>query len=349
MNSMTEEQDFEIISLVEKLNHTPERSSHAVTIGRAVFLADAQMYPLPVSKTPERRHIEWKTFFSRKANPKMATISTLILIFTLLFGGTGATVLAAQNSLPDQALYPVKLMTEDIRTGLSPQSDDQLELALQFAQKRLDEMLAMNQAGHHPATNAGDRWEYQVQFALRLTANMDETEFTQSLSRVHELLMGQENLINQHFETAPADPTLERVREQLRDHLGIVVEGLVDHDAFRSRVHNNDFGHQPEQGPGDTHEPEGGPDPMQTPFSHTQEPGHPSSDVPHSGATLQPTYHSFEEQHQSTMVPQYTSQPKQHQNNPEPTTHPSEPNHNNNDSGGDHGGGDGDGYQGGHD
>ncbi|HMN13075.1 MAG TPA: DUF5667 domain-containing protein, partial [Bellilinea sp.] len=210
MNSISEEQDFEIVSLVKKLQQSPERDQRAATGGRAIFLAEAQMYPLPVSIPPKRRHIEWKTFFFRKANPKMATISTLILIFTLLFGGTGATVYAAQNSLPDETLYPVKLMTEDIRVGLSPRSDDRLELALQFAQKRLDEMLAMNQAGYHPATTIGDRWEYQVQSALRLTANMNETAFTQTLNQVRERLMEQENQLGQHLETHPADPTLER-------------------------------------------------------------------------------------------------------------------------------------------
>lgn len=273
----------------------------------------------------------------------MATISTLVLIFTLLFGGTGATVYAAQNSLPDETLYPVKLMTEDIRFGLSPRSDDRLELALQFAQKRLDEMLAMNQAGYHPATSVGDRWEYQVQSALRLTANMSETAFTQSLNRVRERLMEQENQLGQHLETHPTDPTLERVREQLRDHLGLLDEGLGDHDAFRSRVHNNDFGHHPEQEPGDTHQPEIGPDYTQTPFLHPAEPEHRSTDVPHQSATLQPTHHPEEEQHQATMQPQHTPEPEQHQNSPDPTSHPSELEHSN-DSGGD--GGE---HRGGHD
>lgn len=343
MNSISEDQDFEIVSLVEKLQQSPERDLRAATDGRAIFLAEAQMYPLPVSRIPERRHIEWKTFFSRKANPKMATISTLILIFTLLFGGTGATVYAAQNSLPDETLYPVKLMTEDIRVGLSPRSDDRLELALQFAQKRLDEMLTMNQAGHHPATTAGDRWEYQVQSALRLTANMSEKAFAQALNQVRERLMEQENLLGQHLETHPADPTLERVRERLRDHLGLLDEGLGDHDAFRFRVHNNDFGHHPEQEPGDTHQPGIGPDNSQTPFSHPVEPEHRSTDAPHQQSTLQSTHLPEAEQHQTTLQPLHTPQPEQHQNNPDPTSHPSEPNHGN-DSGGD--GGE---HQGGHD
>lgn len=348
MNDQSNDNDLALVSLIEQLERTPDRDPGVVSDAKARFLVQAQSFQSTVSNTPKQRHIEWKTIFSRKGHPKMATISTLILIFTILFGGTGATVYAAQNSLPDETLYPVKLMTEDIRSGLSTQSEDRLELALQFAQKRLDEMLAMNQAGHHPTSAVDDRWEYQIQSALRLTANMSETELAQALSQVRERLMEQDRLLSQHLEAHPTDPTLERVHEQLRDHLQLVDEGASDHDAFRSRVHNNDFGHHPEQEPGDMHQPGIVPGHTQTPFSHPAEPEHRSTDVPHQAATLQPTHHPEEEQHQATMQPQHTPQPEQHQNNPDPDSNPSEPEHNN-DNGGDHSGGDDGGHQGGHD
>ncbi|MBE0697180.1 MAG: hypothetical protein IH586_09675, partial [Anaerolineaceae bacterium] len=176
MNNISDEQDVELVSLVKTLNRTPDRDPRIVSDRKARFMAEAQAMQSTVSNRPERRHTEWTTFFSRKAHPKMAAISTLILIFTLLFGGTGVTVYAAQNSLPDETLYPVKLMTENIRTGLSTQSEDRLELELQFAQKRLDEMLALNQEGHPLTTVVVNRWEEQIQTALRLTANMNDAE-----------------------------------------------------------------------------------------------------------------------------------------------------------------------------
>jgi hypothetical protein len=348
MNNIPEGQDFELISLVEKLRSAPERSPRMAANGRVKFLVEAQTYHPAVSRPHERRHIEWKTIFSRKAHPKMATFSTLLLIFTLLFGGTGATAYAAQNSLPDETLYPVKLMTEDIRSGITVQSDDRLELALQFAQRRLDEMLAMNQAGQPLSSVVETRWEQQIQSALQLTANMNETAISQAMRQVRERLMEQDHQLSQHLETHPADPILEQVHEQIRDHLQLVDQGVSDHDAFRSRVHNNDFGHHPEQEPEDTHQPGIVPGHTQTPFSHPAEPEHRSTEVPHQAATLQPTYHPEEEQHPATMQPQHTSQPEQHQNNPDPDSHPSEPEHNN-DSGGDHSGGDDGGHQGGHD
>ena len=81
MNNISEEQDFEITSLIEKLLSVPERSPLAIAEGKARFLAEAQVYQPAVSARPERRQIEWKNIFSRKAHPTMATISTLFLIF----------------------------------------------------------------------------------------------------------------------------------------------------------------------------------------------------------------------------------------------------------------------------
>ena len=127
MNNQSNEQDVALVSLIEQLDRTPDRDPDVVSEGKARFLIQAQSLQSTVSNTPISRHIEWKTIFSRKGHPKMATISTLILIFTILFGGTGATVYAAQNSLPDKTLYSVKLMIEDIRSGLSTQQEDRLE------------------------------------------------------------------------------------------------------------------------------------------------------------------------------------------------------------------------------
>ena len=59
--------------------------------------------------------------------------ASVVLICVFLFGGAG---LLAQNSLPGDALYPVKLLTETIRLDLSNQNP---ALEAQFAQRRIDE------------------------------------------------------------------------------------------------------------------------------------------------------------------------------------------------------------------
>ncbi len=114
MNSIPEERASRVIALIQKLLPIPERRPRAMEDGMARFLAEAASLEPIVSAEANRRHSEWKAIFSRKVPLKMSTIATLLAIFTMLFGGTGATVYAAQGSLPDQALYGIKLATENV-------------------------------------------------------------------------------------------------------------------------------------------------------------------------------------------------------------------------------------------
>jgi hypothetical protein len=45
----------------------------------------------------------------------MVIITSIIVVLSLLFGGTGAVVVAAQGSLPGEGLYTLKLATEDVQ------------------------------------------------------------------------------------------------------------------------------------------------------------------------------------------------------------------------------------------
>ncbi len=71
----------------------------------------------------ESRHTGWKpNLFGRKEPLRMTTLGTIILAISLILGGSGITAVSAQGSLPDSALYPVKLLTEDIQFGLTIRS-----------------------------------------------------------------------------------------------------------------------------------------------------------------------------------------------------------------------------------
>jgi len=236
MNSISEEQDFEIVSLVKKLQQSPERDQRAATGGRAIFLAEAQMYPLPVSITPERRHIEWKTFFSRKANPKMATISTLILIFTLLFGGTGATVYAAQNSLPDQPLYAVKLASEDVRTGLATNNQTRLDLATSMADTRLDEILQLAAQGKNIPLSVWDRLAAQYDLALSTAALSDDAQLNRDLLRIQARIAVNLEKLSRLSANNQYNGAAMQTLAALQNDLQLIGAGLQDPAAFRQRM-----------------------------------------------------------------------------------------------------------------
>ena len=52
----------------------------------------------------------------------------VIVTLALALGGTGITAYAAQDSLPDQPLYGVKTLTEDLQLQLNSRTKNQLSI-----------------------------------------------------------------------------------------------------------------------------------------------------------------------------------------------------------------------------
>lgn len=233
MNNIPEEQDFEIISLIEKLLSVPERSPLAIAEGKARFLAEARVYQPSVSAGPERRQIEWKNIFRRKAHPTMATISTLFLIFALLFGGTGATVYSAQGSLPDQALYSVKLASEDIRVGLATSDQNRLDLALNFADNRVDEALQLAAEGKTIPGTVWERLEAQFDLALHTAAGLDDAQFHQQMLQIQSRLAANHYRLGQLSGDSRYSDMVAGVQAALQNDLQLIALGLQDPAAFR--------------------------------------------------------------------------------------------------------------------
>jgi len=98
----------------------------------------------------------------------MLTITSVLIVLSLLFGGTGAAVVASQDSLPGDPLYGVKMTTEDFHFRFTKSEDAKLDLALEYANRR------MLEAGL--ATQNGEMFtlRYQKIWAERLAENLKD-------------------------------------------------------------------------------------------------------------------------------------------------------------------------------
>ena len=76
--------------------------------------------------------------------PRWATAVIAVLVF--LMAGSG-TVAAANNSMPDETLYPVKLATETVRLTLTPSALGKAELYVKLVDKRVEEIIRMADKG----------------------------------------------------------------------------------------------------------------------------------------------------------------------------------------------------------
>ena len=243
MNSIPEEQNLEVISLIEKLLPVPERSPRAVADGRAKFLAEAQLLRPAISKRSERRHIEWKTIFSRKVRPRMSILSTLLVIFTLLFGGTGATVYAAQGSLPDQALYSVKLASEDVRASLVTNNQTRSDLMLDFADLRMQEALQLAAKGKAVPQKVWERMEGHFDFALHAAAVLDDEQLRQQLPQIQARIATDIAKLTQLSNDSRYSGDVVKVQVTLLNDLQLVSLGLTDPSAFRQHMGSDQYPH----------------------------------------------------------------------------------------------------------
>jgi len=222
--------DPRLADLLDELKPVSGRNPQAAARARSRFLAEA------VSASENRRHIWWTTIFQQKEKFAMNLIISTLVIAGLLFGG-GATVSAAQNDLPNEPLYRIKLVSEDASVWLAHDPTMKIEMLMEQAQTRTEEMAALASAGIIPPAGLATRMQNQIQQALQLTATLDDSEIAAALDQIRTHLQTQDRLMTQIQDgtCAECEPILQQTRDMLRIHLGQVEDGIADPGTFRNQ------------------------------------------------------------------------------------------------------------------
>lgn len=201
----------------------PPREKQAIDEGRSRFLAQAKMFkgsPVPFSR-PDRLN---KWIFHNFQEVKMTTLATILVVIGLLFGGITGTVAAANDDLPGQALYQVKLLTEGTRLGLTQDPVKRMELDLQFALRRLAEIKELQEAGIEPPFASYARIENHLEHAIDRTEKMDPTELPGALLRIREVL----RTCLEQTETPVDEPLQTRLRTMLQERISWLDDFITD-------------------------------------------------------------------------------------------------------------------------
>jgi hypothetical protein len=231
-----------IVEHLESLRDMPARDAQSAERGRAAFLSQAQTIAQAVSPRPKKRLGYWSVFsntlFRRKERFSMfTTLATIFTVIALALGGTGATVYAAQGSLPGESLYQLKLQSEDFRLTWENQEMEKIALALQFANRRMEEFQALLAENQIPPDSLMLRLQNQLDTALRLTAGLDDEQVVPALLQIRQTLEQQERILAQLQEQAgaPVEAVLLRLRDQIRLRISWVEEGQADPAQLRTR------------------------------------------------------------------------------------------------------------------
>ena len=203
----------------------------------------------------------------------MNALISLALATALILGG-GATAVAAQDDLPNQPLYQVKLMTENAALAMTGNPQLQANMLMNMAQTRVEEMAALAEEGITPPDQVRVRLQEQLQQTLKLAADMDDATLTQTLLQLRDRLKDQDRTMQQlqtHVD-ADTDPLLTQTRQMLQDCLRLVDDGLADPQGFRYAMTNQmRYGQNEEATPEPNQQGEPG-------FHQNEEAGQPSEE-----------------------------------------------------------------------
>jgi len=274
------------------------RNPQAASRARAQFLSQA------VSASESLRHNGWISKF-RKEHFAMNTIISTLLIVGMLFGG-GATVNAAQDDLPNEPLYELKIWSEDL--GLRFQNGDEAKVnrLMELAQIRVQEMTNLGETNEPIPDQVRLRLEQHIQQALQTCLTLDEPTLDRALLQIRDRLRDQDRDMDRlrlhtqdqlqlqtqdqmQLQIQDQLQLLTQTRTMLRDRLRLVDEGLLNHEMFRNRVQNGfRFGQEDEVTPpvqnGNGQQQNG--QPSLQPNGPNTDPGGPNTDP--SGPNLDP-------------------------------------------------------------
>lgn len=237
MQSAAHDQEVENQALFEPLRPVRPRNPAKASQAREAFLIQARQLTAessqvaavsisPFTRLKECIETLMKPVQRRERAPVLTTLSTLIVIATLIFGGAGATAYAAGQSLPDETLYQMKLFGEDLRLRFTYQEQARLEVVLTYANRRMEEianMLASGKAAPEPTLT---RLQAHMEYALRLAAQM---EGEAALQQVRLQLQHQLRLLEEWQNGYPEQAgLLLRLRERLTEQLRLCELGLED-------------------------------------------------------------------------------------------------------------------------
>jgi len=225
--------------------------------------------------------------------PLLRGLSAVLLAIIILFGSS-LTVYAAQDSLPGESLYPLKVISEDIRLSLTPSTKDKLDITLDHTNRRVDEITSLLAKGKTVPLLSTDRFEGELEGALLLAAQLEDKQMQDALLEIKSHAESQGMTLGELINKLPgqAEPALLHLQERLHEQISLSSIGEIDPKTFRREIREryqnqswkhkftpieNDYSSTPASGRSTPQSIEGGTNHKKDNRQPTQAPGHDDS------------------------------------------------------------------------
>jgi hypothetical protein len=231
-----DQSQLRVIASLHRLVFVPERDKLIAARGRNEFLSLAKGKSLSHPGMARHGRASQRRLFAPQFS--WSRLAPILLLLVLLIGGTGATIYAAQDSLPQAPLYPVKVLSEDAYLALTPEPENKVDLLLTLADRRVAEMTQLYLHNLIPPESVTNRLDGELDEALVIISSMPDTSLKSSLGRVEVAIQRhREQLAGILGSVAdPAKPTIQRVEGMLQERAGIVQQGRADSSSFRQNI-----------------------------------------------------------------------------------------------------------------
>jgi uncharacterized membrane protein YgcG len=162
-------------------------------------------------------------------------------VIALLFGGTGVSVVAAQSAQPQDALYSVKLKTEDFAYSLKPGPAAVFNYCLQLTQRRVNEIVYSTEARKALPDITSQRLMAHIDEAVLNSSELSDAEMLRDLGKLQIELKNQ----LERMETLQTDPVsrqaIQKILDNIQARIDTINNNSTDLNEFRLRIKNGKY------------------------------------------------------------------------------------------------------------
>ena len=227
-----------LLEKISLLENTPERDPGLAAKSRGKFLSEVENLPLTGSTTAlgwllglfTSNSTDNTSLSIGKRKFAFSTVAAILLVVVVLFGGASATAYASQSALPGDALYPVKTSLEQTQITLANDANNQAQLHLDFAQRRLNEIKELLSQGRtNDVEFASSEFEHYIQEAMQaaqIVQAADPVRGAELNKLVSQALLDYAGALKSVLVSAPAvvKPVVEKALLASQDGAGDEVE-----------------------------------------------------------------------------------------------------------------------------
>jgi hypothetical protein len=194
----------------------------------------AQPHAEPYKGSRQRSVSPW---FARPGLLMKALLAVLVAVVIIL-AGSSITVLAAQDSLPGDQLYPVKTWSENLRYALTSSPQARLNLTLEYTNTRMGEISSLVARGTSINEQTTAQYQQELNNALELAVQMDDSQLQTAMQNIMNQASRQEMVVQGLIDRLPAQapPAMLRLQERLTAQIQLSALGEADPKTFRMEL-----------------------------------------------------------------------------------------------------------------